>query len=433
MHGRSYSRAFELEAGLQHFDAMVVGSGPAGSVAALVLARGGARVALVDKADFPRDKACGDLIGPRGVQHLEELGVVVPGARRVADMIVVGPNGRTVRLPCEPGLAYPGYGLALPRTRFDAELREAAVAAGAEPMTARAAEAVADDDGSLAGFALSNGAKVTADVVIGADGATSRVAEAAGLVEPARVLWGFALRAYVPDPVEIPHILLWESSPGRGFPGYGWVFPGVDGRTNLGLGVGVLADRSAGSEAARRLDAFLAHLGALGLVRSDRSGAAGRLGGWLKMGMIGTRPAAGRVLLIGDAAGLVNPLQGEGISQALGSARAAAEAVLAGPDRAATRYRSFLAWSYAPYQSTTAAAHRALLRRPRAVSAVGRAVTAPGLGRAISGGWSIYWNDLLAGAAPGTSRTLAAMAARAGRVVTRGGMTSRWLAEALTG
>jgi len=59
------------------FDAVVVGAGPAGSIAALVLARGGARVALADKASFPRDKACGDLVGPRGVQALAELGVRV--------------------------------------------------------------------------------------------------------------------------------------------------------------------------------------------------------------------------------------------------------------------------------------------------------------------------------------------------------------------
>ncbi|HEY2301180.1 MAG TPA: FAD-dependent monooxygenase, partial [Acidimicrobiales bacterium] len=75
------------------FDAVVVGAGPAGSVAALVLARAGVRVALIDKAAFPRDKACGDLIGPRGVQILEDLGVELPD-ERVGDMQVVGPTGR---------------------------------------------------------------------------------------------------------------------------------------------------------------------------------------------------------------------------------------------------------------------------------------------------------------------------------------------------
>src|SRR5579862_8368036 len=91
------------------YDALVVGSGPAGSIAALVLARGGARVALVDKATFPRDKACGDLIGPRGVQLLHDLDLDVPHATRAGDMLVVGPTGSRVRLPAVSGRTYPGY------------------------------------------------------------------------------------------------------------------------------------------------------------------------------------------------------------------------------------------------------------------------------------------------------------------------------------
>src|SRR3954453_8915919 len=106
------------------FDVVVVGAGPAGSTTALVLARGGARVALVDKAEFPRDKACGDLVGPRGVQLLDDLGIPVPGARVVNDMTVVGPTGRVVALPCPRGVKFPGRALALPRTRFDALLRD---------------------------------------------------------------------------------------------------------------------------------------------------------------------------------------------------------------------------------------------------------------------------------------------------------------------
>src|SRR3954464_1703799 len=102
----------------RRFDCLVIGAGPAGSLAALVLARGGARVALVDKAKFPRDKACGDLVGPRGVQLLTDLGIAVPGAMAVGDMIVVGPTGRRVRLPCFPGRTYPGHALALPRADF---------------------------------------------------------------------------------------------------------------------------------------------------------------------------------------------------------------------------------------------------------------------------------------------------------------------------
>src|SRR2546421_8698051 len=121
------------------FDALVVGSGPAGSIAATVLARGGARVALVDKSRFPRDKACGDLVGPRGVQLLTDLGLELPTAATIGDMVVVGPTGRRVRLPCYPGSTYPGYAIASPRACLDATLQEAAISAGAVPFVGRAA------------------------------------------------------------------------------------------------------------------------------------------------------------------------------------------------------------------------------------------------------------------------------------------------------
>ena len=412
--------------GEERFDVLVVGSGPAGSIAALVLARRGARVALVDKTRFPRDKACGDLVGPRGVQLLDDLGVKVPGTRTVGDMMVVGPTGRQVRLPCRPGLTYPDYGFAAPRSVFDETLQAEAISAGAEFFVGRASEPL-ERDGHLDGFELSSGARLRADIVIGADGATSRVADGAGLVDSARVLWGFALRAYVEDPVAMPHIALWEPQRGLGFPGYGWLFPGVDGRANIGLGLGTLADRHEGGRAARCFDDFVRHLGRLGVLQTDPASVSrARLGGWLKMGMVGTDPGRGRVLLVGDAAGLVNPLQGEGIAQAMGSGRAAADAVLAGPADAATRYRQFLRSTYAPYASITAPAHAALLTKPRAISAVGRLVTAPGIGRAAAGGWSIFWNDLLDGAQPGPPRTTAWLATQLARAGTAPGRTRAW-------
>jgi geranylgeranyl reductase family protein len=399
-----------------HYDALIVGSGPAGSIAALVLARGGARVALVDKARFPRDKACGDLIGPRGVQTLIDLGIVVDGPM-VADMDVVGPTGRQVLLRASEGSTYPGHAVVVKRIRLDATLHRAATEAGAESFTGRAAAPSFSESGQLTGFELDTEQpgprRLTADVVIGADGALSRVATAAGLVDEARVLWAFAVRAYMEGAPPLPRIHFWEPQRRSGYPGYGWVFPGEAGEANVGLGLGARGDRRAGARAAKDLAGFVASAGL------DPSLLGRTLGGWIKMGMVGTNPAQGRTMLVGDAAGLVNPLQGEGIAQALASGRSAAEAFLvAGADGAAERYRSDIGRRYAPFAATTAPVTGWMVSHPRAVGLLSRALTAPGVGRLLSGGWALYWNDLLDGARPGGPRRVARLADTAGRAIT---------------
>jgi 2-polyprenyl-6-methoxyphenol hydroxylase-like FAD-dependent oxidoreductase len=188
-------------------------------------------------------------------------------------------------------------------------------------------------------------------------------------------------------------------------------------------------DRRAGSRAAADLDSFVAdRLGSLE-VRGP-----GRLGGWLKMGMVGTTPARGRTLLVGDAAGLVNSLQGEGIAQAMGSGRAAAEAVLAaGPEGAAALYRQALLRLYAPYATRTAPVTSGLLTRPRLVAGTGRMLTAPGLGRLVSGGWAVYWNDLLDGASPGWPRATARLAHTIAGLVTGASRDRRFILDSLAG
>src|SRR5205823_11767050 len=188
----------------ERFDAVVVGAGPAGSVAALVLARGGARVALADKASFPRDKACGDLVGPRGVQVLAELGVHVPDSGQGSDLLAVGPSGRASKLPAFPGRSYADHGVVVPRLVFDDALREAAVAAGAVPVQARITAVDTDGDEIVRAVIASDGQRLAADVVIGADGALSPLARLAGMLDPDTALWGFAIRAYLPAQVPLP-------------------------------------------------------------------------------------------------------------------------------------------------------------------------------------------------------------------------------------
>jgi geranylgeranyl reductase family protein len=399
------------------FDVVVVGAGPAGSIAALVLARSGARVALADKAAFPRDKACGDLVGPRGVQVLADLGLRVPDAGQGSDLLAVGPSGRRSRLPAFTGRTYPGHGIIVPRLALDHALREAALEAGAVPVRARITAVEADGDGRVDAVISSDGRRLAGEVIIAADGALSPVARLAGMLGP-RALWGFAVRAYVPAEVPLPLLVLLDASPWRIYPGYGWLFPGAGGQANVGIGVGLGSSRRQAS-----LRGDLARLVALLVRRGDLGGDARPgpvIGGWLRMGGTGSPPAAGNVLLAGDAAGLINPLQGEGIGPAMVSGRLAAKAVLAGPAQAGPAYAGAIEAAFGRYMAGASALQSALLARPRAASAAIRLLTAPVVRPVTAGTWSIYWNGLADGARPRPSAwTASAVQALAGRLADR--------------
>jgi geranylgeranyl reductase family protein len=397
------------------WDAVVVGAGPGGSIAALVLARAGARVALIDKAAFPRDKACGDLVGPRGVRVLEDLGVSVPDAGHGADLLVVGPSGRRSRLPAFPGRGYAGHGIVMPRLAFDDALRSAAIAAGAQPVRARISAVEQDPGGLVRALVAGDGRRFAGDVVIGADGALSPVARLAGMLDSTAALWGFAIRAYVPAEVPLPLLVLLDAERRRIFPGYGWLFPGADGEANVGIGVG-LGHRRQQAQLRGELARFCSLLRAAGdLGRDAQPGPV--IGGWLRMGGTGTPPAAGNVLLVGDAAGLVNPLQGEGIGPAMVSARLAAQAVLTDPAQAGRLYAEAVSEAFGRYMPGAAALQTAMLRRPRAASASVRLLTAPAVRRLVAGTWSLYWNGLVDGARPRPSAWAAALVqALAGRL-----------------
>jgi geranylgeranyl reductase family protein len=417
------------------YDAIVVGAGPAGSVAALTLARSGARVALVDRRRFPRDKACGDLIGPRGVRLLGDLGIGISSDRPLGDMVVIGPTGRRALLPALPGVDYAGHAIVVERQRFDRELRDAAVSAGAEAIHGRVTSLSADPSG-VTGVGLAGGTFLAGEVIIGADGAGSQVAAQAGLVDASRALWGFALRGYVEAEVGLPHIVLWEPRPWQLFPGYGWAFPTEGGGVNVGLGLAFgWGDRTTSRQAGERFRDFLAHLTGLGVWRGPGGAPGGDLpgclGGWLKMGMVGTVPAAGRVLLVGDAAGMVNPLQGEGIAQAMATGHAAAAAVVAaGPAGAAARYLGLLR-PHARHHRLNAAVHAGMVAHPRAASLAGRVLTAPVVRGAMSGAWGLYWNDLVHGALPSRHRTISALMSRSVAVAVARNRTTTWFAEQL--
>ncbi|HEX3454967.1 MAG TPA: FAD-dependent monooxygenase, partial [Gaiellaceae bacterium] len=355
---------------------------------------------------------------PRSLEALSTIGVAVEGAVAVGDLELLAGRDRSLRLPWPRGASYPDRAAAVPRARFDEQLRVAAANAGAEFV-----------HGDLAGLevrggrervTLGDGTVLVASFVVGADGALSRVAELAGLTTASDVLWGFALRYYVDTPVERGVIAFWEPERGRAFPGYGWVFPGADGCANLGLGVSTGASRRGADVTAQSFPAFVAELRRREVIGEVTLSQDRRRGGWLKLGLAGTRAASGQVLLVGDAAGAVNPLVGEGISGAILGGRDAAEAILSSPGTAASHYRQALARRHGAFHPTTAALHAYLAARPRLLSLTGRAITVPGLGKVLSESWSMYWNDLLDGAPAGrTEKAARAIEALTGVLTTR--------------
>jgi geranylgeranyl reductase family protein len=402
------------------FDAVVVGAGPAGSVAALSLARGGARVAVVDKSRFPRDKACGDLIGPRGVALLSDLKVHVEATAKVRCLRVVGVSGRDINMWCQRADdTHAQDAWVVKRTCLDNTLFNEAIRAGAVPIQGRVGNPIRDDSGRLTGLSLDDGRALGAEFFVGADGATTRLGQIANLVDPKRGIWCFAIRTYLPTSLHTPYIFIWDDKPWSAFPGYGWVFPDGTGCANVGVGIGLGHGRFEASRARRELEGFVQRMVDRGVLEPPtEKRAPARLGGWLRMGLAGTRVAARNVLLTGDAAALVNPYQGEGIAQALTSGHAAAQSILHSPDVAARAYASVIWNMFGRHEAPAATIQTTLLQHPRAASIVGRTLTSKRLSAALGESMAVYLGQLTNAAAPGRSLKLA--------------KTMEWFSETMT-
>ena len=339
---------------------LVVGAGPAGSAAATHLARAGARVLLVDRARFPRDKPCGGGLTGRALLHAPCD--VAPVVEHVVDRFVlrVGYRGRFARRSGGPLIAM------TQRRRLDLHLVEQASAAAADFRDGtRVAEVQLDDDGVTA---LVGGLRVRADYVVGADGANGVVARSAGLGEG--IVTGVAVEANAawndidPEPYGGTAWVELGVVPG----GYGWVFPKGD-HANLGVG-------GWGTEGPR----LRGHLERLARVHDvDPARLTGLRGHRLPMRRTGSPAARGRVLLVGDAAGLVDPLSGDGMYEAFVSARLAADAVVSGD---LDGYTAALSATLDGHAGASWAAKRAFDRYPRTVFAAARA---PGVFKVVAG------------------------------------------------
>jgi geranylgeranyl reductase family protein len=312
------------------WDLLVVGSGPGGAAAAIGAryADATASVLLLDRQDFPRDKTCGDAVLGTAFTRLGEYGVdtaaLTAGFGPEHHLRLTSAGGTTVARPLTDSMTV------LPRRVFDARLRDAALAAGAQPQhrTVRAVRDLGDHVEVDAG-----GPKpLRAKVVVGADGAESVVRHAVGGRDRRQV--AIALRGY--DVGTDDHTSRMVLDDRRGL-AYAWRFPSDDGRANVGYGHllrdGQVSSRSALAESMHRLlpglDVDAATMRAARLPLSTSRQAV----------------AAGRVLLVGDAASLVNPLTGEGIYYAIHSGLLAGTAAVE-PVTASQRYRREMAKTF---------------------------------------------------------------------------------------
>jgi geranylgeranyl reductase family protein len=329
---------------VERIDVLVVGAGPAGSVTAIRLAHSGARVLLVDKARFPRDKPCGGGLTGRALKHLPcDVGPVV---EHVVDRMVVraGYGGKVARSSPDPLIVM------TQRRRLDLHLAEHAAAAGADFRDGiHVGDLEIEDSGVTARV---GGSLVRAAYLIGADGANGVVARHAGL--GGGIVRGVALEGNV----------RWETLRREPYDatawvelgvvsgGYGWVFPKGD-HANLGVGGWMSEGPLLRTHLDRLAKAHGVEPSALESVRGHR----------LPMRELGAPAARGRVLLVGDAAGLVDPLSGDGMYEAFVSAKLASEAILAGTPE---EYEPALSAALDRHAASSWKAKRAADRYPRA-------------------------------------------------------------------
>lgn len=311
---------------LRDWDLIVVGAGPAGSSAALSAIHAGPRlrVLLLDRADFPRDKSCGDGIAPHVFDRLVRIGVtgVEDGWTPLTRLELARGTSSVARR-----MARPVY--VIPRAVFDARLVERAVAAGATLVRHRVTDVRATDEGIVLD------GRFRAPVVVGADGAHSVLRGHLGLPDGRRAL---AIRGYAPTPPERRGTQVIRYGDRRQ-PSYAWAFDRGDGLSNIGYGE-LLPDDRNDDPPNRAL--LLDQLDRLlpGSVETGESWKAHHL----PLSTWRWEQPDGPVLLVGDAAGLINPMTGEGIYYAVATGitagRSAAQAFRsANPARAAELHR----------------------------------------------------------------------------------------------
>jgi geranylgeranyl reductase family protein len=315
-------------------DVIVVGAGPAGSATAQALAQTGLDVLLLEKSAFPREKVCGDGLTPRAVKSLLEMGIDISEANgfiRNRGLRIIG-GQHTLERPWPELASYPSYGLVRPRHDFDELLARAAQKAGARLHEQTTVTGPVVEGGRVVGVTARDVEKrelaFRAPLTIACDGSSARLALSLGIRKRDDRPMGVAVRRYFSSPRHDDDMLeSWlelRAPNGDLLPGYGWVFGVGDGTSNVGLGILNTTKAWQDTDYKKLMSRWTA--GMPTEWQFDEEHATGPVrGGALPMGFNRKPHYRDGLMLVGDAAGAVNPFNGEGIAYAMEGGRLAAE------------------------------------------------------------------------------------------------------------
>lgn len=310
-------------------DVLVVGAGPAGSATAYLLARDGLDVLLVDRHEFPREKPCGDCLTPRSLAALGRLSLLrqIEGSacRRHRGARLYAPGGRVTAVDYGPEAGVPRHGLVVSRLILDEALRGHAEEAGARFVSGFRAIGPLTERGRVVGVGGERTGRpmaIRASLVVVATGANTTFLRAMGFLAPGLPA-AVALRGYYEGVEGIDDYIELYLNAGPPL-GYGWIFPGAGGLANVGVGFYVAGGESTRADLPAMLRDFTQKGSAARKLRCARRIGRAR-GGLLRISFPMTPVYGHGVLLVGEAAGLVDPLVGEGVSAALESAEIAAQ------------------------------------------------------------------------------------------------------------
>lgn len=320
----------------QDADVVVVGAGPGGSATAQALAEAGLDVVMLEKASFPREKVCGDGLTPRAVKTLLDMGIDTSPANgfiRNRGLRIIGGDVK-IELSWPELASWPDYGLVRPRLDFDELIARAAQQAGARLQEHTTVTGpLLDPAGRVIGVTAKVGpdkveTTYRAPLVIAADGSSARLALQLGVTKRDDRPMGVAVRRYFTSPRHDDDMLeSWlelRAPNGDLLPGYGWVFGVGDGTSNVGLGI-LNTTKAWQDTDYKKLMARWTGSMPTEWQYDDEHATGPVRGGALPMGFNRQPHYTRGLLLVGDAAGAVNPFNGEGIAYAMESGRLAAE------------------------------------------------------------------------------------------------------------